>query len=331
MSASPGRGRRQGRVRLRHARSSGPRAGEQVILVRRETNPDDLHGMIAAQGILTSRGGKTTHAAVVARGMGKTCVCGAEELEVDIKPAGSSPLRRRHGRQRGRRHLHRRHDRRGLPRRGAGRRLAGGRVLRGRASTRSRRRAGQRPCTGSCSTPTRARRLGVRANADNGEDAARAGRFGAQGIGLCRTEHMFLGERRAAGRAADPGRGRRPSRQAALDALLPLQRDDFVGDLRGDGRAAGDHPAARPAAARVPARPHRAVGQGRAGRRRGAPRRTAAAGGGAPAARAEPDARPARRPARPGHPRPVRACRSGRSRRRRPTGSRPAATRGRRS
>ena len=62
-------------------------AGEKVILVRRETNPDDLHGMIAAQGILTSRGGKTSHAAVVARGMGKTCVCGAEELEVDTQAA----------------------------------------------------------------------------------------------------------------------------------------------------------------------------------------------------------------------------------------------------
>src|SRR5690606_27701898 len=61
------------------------RSGEKVILIRRETNPDDLDGMIAAEGILTSRGGKTSHAAVVARGMGKTCVCGAEELEVDTK------------------------------------------------------------------------------------------------------------------------------------------------------------------------------------------------------------------------------------------------------
>ena len=65
--------------------------GEKVILVRRETNPDDLHGMIAAQGILTSRGGKTSHAAVVARGMGKTCVCGADELTVDTKAEDSSP------------------------------------------------------------------------------------------------------------------------------------------------------------------------------------------------------------------------------------------------
>ena len=78
---------------------SWPRTGEQVILVRRETNPDDLDGMIAAQGILTRRGGKTSHAAVVARGMGKTCVCGAEELEVDLKgrrftaPAASSSAR----------------------------------------------------------------------------------------------------------------------------------------------------------------------------------------------------------------------------------------------
>ena len=88
--------------------------GEKVILVRRETNPDDLHGMIASQGILTSRGGKTSHAAVVARGMGKTCVCGADDLEVDTRagrftaPGGVTV-------QRGRRHLHRRDQRRGLP------------------------------------------------------------------------------------------------------------------------------------------------------------------------------------------------------------------------
>jgi pyruvate,orthophosphate dikinase len=169
-------------------------AGEDVILVRRETNPDDLHGMIAAKGILTSRGGKTSHAAVVARGMGKTCVCGADELEVDVKAApsprpaavtvsegdvisidGTSGVR--------------------LPRRGAGRGLPGGRVLRGhhRPGVRRAGRGGDRIMTHA----DERRRLGVRANADNGEDSARAVRFGAQGIGLCRTEHMFLGERRS--------------------------------------------------------------------------------------------------------------------------------------
>ena len=131
-----GRGRRQGRLRLRRARSSWPPTGEKVILVRRETNPDDLPGMIAAQGILTCRGGKTSHAAVVARGMGKTCVCGAEELDVDVR-SGSFTVGGTDGR-RGRRHLHRRHHRRGLPRRGAGRAVPGRAVLRGRASTRRR-------------------------------------------------------------------------------------------------------------------------------------------------------------------------------------------------
>ena len=113
------------------------------------------------------------------------------------------------------------------------------------------------------------RRLGVRANADTAEDAARARSLGAQGIGLCRTEHMFLGDRRGLiervilADVAD-------ERAAALDALLPLQRQDFVELLDRDGRAARDHPAARPAAARVPARPHRTRGQGGAGRGRAA-------------------------------------------------------------
>ena len=111
------------------------------------------------------------------------------------------------------------------------------------------------------------RRMAVRANADNPEDAARARRFGAQGIGLCRTEHMFLGERRALVEAliladTDDERDKRTGRAAAA-AAGRLRRDP-----RGDGRAAGDDPAARPAAARVPARHHRAVGAGR--RRRGA-------------------------------------------------------------
>ena len=141
ISASPGAA--VGKVVFDSARAvEQAAAGEDVILVRRETNPDDLHGMIAAQGILTSRGGKTSHAAVVARGMGKTCVCGADELEVDIAgkrftaPGGVTV-------QRGRRHLHRRHLRQGLPGRGAGRCLPGGGVLRGQPGP-VRRRAGQR-------------------------------------------------------------------------------------------------------------------------------------------------------------------------------------------
>ena len=200
--------------------------GRSVILVRRETNPDDLAGMIAARGVLTSRGGKTSHAAVVARGMGKTCVCGAEELEVDL----------------------------------AGRRLRGpggaeltegdtvsidgtsGDVYAGevpvepspvvryfegelsaddseadelvRAVDRIMRHADER------------RSLGVRTNADTADDNARARRFGAEGCGLCRTEHMFLGPRRQhvehliLAESAD-------EKQRALDELAKDQRGDF--------------------------------------------------------------------------------------------------------
>ncbi|HYW24751.1 MAG TPA: pyruvate, phosphate dikinase, partial [Terriglobales bacterium] len=198
--------------------------GERVILVRRETNPDDLHGMIAAQGILTSRGGKTSHAAVVARGMGKTCVCGAEELEVDTK---------------------------------AGRFTASGGVTVREGDvisidgTSGAVYLGEVPVVasnvvqyfeGELAPDTdelvhavhtimvhadAKRRLGVHANADNGPDCARARRFGASGVGLVRTEHMFLGERRQLVErlilaTTDD------ERQAALDALEPLQRGDFV-------------------------------------------------------------------------------------------------------
>ncbi|MET7460566.1 pyruvate, phosphate dikinase [Nonomuraea sp. NPDC005501] len=203
--------------------------GEDVILVRRETNPDDLSGMIAARGILTSRGGKTSHAAVVARGMGKTCVCGAEELEVSIEerrfaapggvtvsegdvisidgttgevfvgevPVVDSPVVEY---------------------------FEGKEAVREddslvRAVDRIMRHADEK------------RRLGVRANADTPEDAARARRFGAQGIGLCRTEHMFLGERRRLVEDLVLASGEE-ERQAALDALEPLQRADFAGIFR---------------------------------------------------------------------------------------------------
>ncbi|HEX6854625.1 MAG TPA: pyruvate, phosphate dikinase [Streptosporangiaceae bacterium] len=200
-------------------------AGEDVILVRRETNPDDLHGMIAARGILTSRGGKTSHAAVVARGMGKTCVCGAEELEVSIAdrqftaPGGVT--------------------------------VKEGDVI-SIDGTSGKVYLGEVPVMASPVVEyfegsldpsadelvsavhrimTRAderRRLGVRTNADNGEDSARARRFGAQGIGLTRTEHMFLGERRQLVERLILAGSDAAERQAALDALEPLQRGDFT-------------------------------------------------------------------------------------------------------
>ncbi|HEX4812643.1 MAG TPA: pyruvate, phosphate dikinase, partial [Nonomuraea sp.] len=197
--------------------------GEDVILVRRETNPDDLAGMIAARGILTSRGGKTSHAAVVARGMGKTCVCGAEELEVNngdrsfTAPGGV------------------------VVSEGDVISIDGttGEVFLGEvpvvASAVVEYFEGAEPADELVRAVDRimrhadsVRRLGVRANADTPEDAARARRFGAQGIGLCRTEHMFLGERRRLVEdlvlaSSDE------ERQAALDALEPLQKSDFVG------------------------------------------------------------------------------------------------------
>jgi len=198
--------------------------GEDVILVRRETNPDDLHGMIAAQGILTSRGGKTSHAAVVARGMGKTCVCGADELEVDVNA--------------------KRFTAPGAITVSEGDVISidgtSGQVYLGEVQVvpspvveyfeGSLDPASDELVAAVHRLMTHAdekRRLGVRTNADNGEDSARAVRFGAQGIGLCRTEHMFLGERRQLVErlilAEDDA-----ARQSALDALEPLQRGDFV-------------------------------------------------------------------------------------------------------
>ncbi|MFD7338721.1 pyruvate, phosphate dikinase [Streptomyces violascens] len=203
------------------------RSGEKVILIRRETNPDDLDGMIAAEGILTSRGGKTSHAAVVARGMGKTCVCGAEDLEVDTKrrrmtaPGGvvieEGDLVSIDG--------------------------STGKVYLGEVPVvpspvveyfEGRMHAGADDADELVQAvhrimayADRVRRLRVRANADNAEDALRARRFGAQGIGLCRTEHMFLGERREMVERlilADTD----DERETALSALLPLQKKDFV-------------------------------------------------------------------------------------------------------
>ncbi|PWI09723.1 pyruvate, phosphate dikinase [Streptomyces sp. NWU339] len=203
------------------------RSGEKVILVRRETNPDDLDGMIAAEGILTSRGGKTSHAAVVARGMGKTCVCGAEELEVDTK-------RRRMTVPGG--HVVEEGDLISIDG-STGKVYLGevpvvpspvveyfeGRMHPGADDADELVEAVHR----MMAFADRKRRLRVRANADNAEDALRARRFGAQGIGLCRTEHMFLGDRRELVERlilADT----EAERDDSLKALLPLQRQDFV-------------------------------------------------------------------------------------------------------
>jgi pyruvate,orthophosphate dikinase len=202
-------------------------AGEKVILVRRETNPDDLPGMIAAQGILTSRGGKTSHAAVVARGMGKTCVCGAEAIEVDY-------------------HSHSFTVDGLVVKEGELISIDGtsGKVYEGEVpvqpSTVVRYFEGELSPDASplvaavhrlMTHADARRRLGVHANADTPEDAMRARRFGAAGIGLCRTEHMFLGDRRELVERLILATTEAEC-QAALDALLPLQRGDFIGIFR---------------------------------------------------------------------------------------------------
>jgi pyruvate, orthophosphate dikinase len=201
--------------------------GKKVILVRKETSPDDLVGMVAAEGILTSRGGKTSHAAVVARGMGKTAVCGAEGILVDESNTfftigetivhagdvisidgtsgavylGSVPV---------------------IP-------SAVTSYLEGRISAQSET-AG--PVVGAVDRIMKladnSRTMEVRANADTPEDAVRARILGAQGIGLCRTEHMFLGERRSYVERLVLAESD-AVRKSVLAEMEPLQRTDFVG------------------------------------------------------------------------------------------------------
>jgi pyruvate, orthophosphate dikinase len=204
--------------------------GEQVVLVRKETNPDDLEGMIAANGILTARGGKTSHAAVVARGMGKTCVCGAEALDVD---AGTRTVRVGTV----------------LIKEGDEISIDGstGEVFLGSmpvvpSPVETYIESGLTAALDGADDETAAlvkavdrllthadarRRLAIRANADTAEDAVRARSLGAQGIGLCRTEHMFLGDRRTLIERVILA-GTNDEREEALAALLPLQRKDFT-------------------------------------------------------------------------------------------------------
>jgi pyruvate,orthophosphate dikinase len=208
------------------------RPGEKAILIRRETNPDDLPGMIAAAGVLTGRGGKTSHAAVVARGMGRVCVCGAENLEIDEKagqamvtsgPAAGTMIRQGEL----------------ISIDGTSGALYDTAVpVTGSPLVRyfegHHEAAAQNPVVAAVARllaiADRRRRLGVRANADTPVDAARARRFGAHGIGLARTEHMFLGERRPIVERlilAD----NRLARDRALQELRELQRADFTGLL----------------------------------------------------------------------------------------------------
>jgi pyruvate,orthophosphate dikinase len=187
--------------------------GKAVILVRKETSPDDIHGMDVARGILTAKGGMTSHAAVVARQMGKTCVAGCESIEVDEA---------------------------------TNRFVAGGRVIRegefiSLNGSTGEVILGQVPLiapkmTGAFGTlmswGDAIRRLKVRANADTPRDARIAREFGAQGIGLCRTEHMFFAEDRLPLMREMILARTVAEREASLEKLLPLQREDFKGLYR---------------------------------------------------------------------------------------------------
>ncbi len=186
------------------------KAGKKVLLVRPETTPDDIHGIIAAQGILTSRGGMTSHAAVVARGMGKPCVCGCEELQIDLTGKTFSVR---------------------------GRVFAEGETISIDGST-GQVLLGEVPLIDPEFSPEyfellgwadQVRRLQVRANADNPEDARRAIEMGAQGVGLCRTEHMFMAADRVPVVQEMILAPDLKERETALARLLPMQQADFKG------------------------------------------------------------------------------------------------------
>ena len=232
MAASPGAA--VGKIAFDNAQAiEAAEKGIKTVLVRRETNPDDLPGMVAAEGVLTARGGKTSHAAVVARGMGKTCVCGAESLVIDEAagtvtigdlvltaddtiaidgqtgeifrgevPVTDSPVTT--------------YLAEGLE---AGLAAAGE-----DAGTRELVEAVDK----LLSHADKVRRLRVRANADTPLDSKRAIEFGAEGIGLCRTEHMFLGERRPLVERAILSAPESDERQAAFNELEKLQKQDFL-------------------------------------------------------------------------------------------------------
>lgn len=182
--------------------------GHKVILVRVETSPEDIAGMVAAQGILTARGGMTSHAAVVARGMGKCCVAGCSEVEVNyntetFKAKGY------------------------VIKKGDIITLDGstGEIYLGEVKTIEPKLDGA--FTRLMTMADKSRRLKVRANADTPKDAKTARDFGAEGIGLCRTEHMFFGEDRIDAVREMIIADTRAEREKALAKLLPMQRDDF--------------------------------------------------------------------------------------------------------
>ena len=242
MAASPGAA--VGKIAFNNAQAvEAAEKGIKTVLVRRETNPDDLPGMVAAEGVLTARGGKTSHAAVVARGMGKTCVCGAESLVID-EAAGTVTI--------------------GDLVLTADDTIAidgqTGEIFRGEVPVADSpvttyladgleagiAAAGEDQGTRELveavdkllAHADKVRRLRVRANADTPLDSKRAIAFGAEGIGLCRTEHMFLGERRPLVERAILSAPESDERQAAFNELEKLQKQDFLEMLEVmDGKA----------------------------------------------------------------------------------------------
>jgi pyruvate,orthophosphate dikinase len=208
LPASPGAA--SGKIVLNADRAeAAAQAGETVILCRVETSPEDIHGMHAARGILTTRGGMTSHAAVVARGMGRPCVAGAGELRIDYQ-SGTLRVRDLELKE------------------GDLITLDGatGEVMAGEVPTIQPELSGDFATLMEWADGTR--RLGVRANADTPGDCRTALQFGAEGVGLCRTEHMFFDEQRIVAVRqmilADDEAGRRK----ALERLLPMQRGDFI-------------------------------------------------------------------------------------------------------
>jgi pyruvate,orthophosphate dikinase len=183
-----------------------------VILVRAETSPEDIEGMVSAAGILTSRGGMTSHAAVVTRGMGKSCVAGAQEIDVDEK--------KREMRVKGQ-----------VFHEGDWIALDGstGRVIKGKVKTVPPDPNDLKLLDKFMSWAEPYRTMKVRANADVPRDALKARELGAEGIGLCRTEHMFFGEEKIKHMRDMILAGNEKDRRAALKKLLPLQRKDFEG------------------------------------------------------------------------------------------------------
>lgn len=185
-------------------------AGKKVILVRPETTPDDIHGIVAAQAIVTSRGGMTSHAAVVARGMGKACICGCDALKIDVKAKQFTVEEQV---------------------------INYGDVITIDGST-GEIMLGEIPMIEPelsdefqllLAWADQARNIGVRANADNPEDARKAFEFGAGGIGLCRTEHMFMDLKRIPFVQKMILAESFNERKEALDELLPMQQGDFEG------------------------------------------------------------------------------------------------------